>query len=639
MRKFILLLICAIALQEGNAQLLKKLKDKVNKTVDDATDKAINGSTDKKTADDKNGSKTNDNESGTTGETSKASKGATETSPLKVYSKFDFVPGKTILYFDNFEKDNIGETPLGWITSKSAEVVTIEGLEGNWAKLANNFSSHICRNKKQSWGNNFTVEFDLLLKATDKDASTYSYINLFNSNGKLVTDENLIADVGDNMKNATSFFYRFDLRPKYSENGHSFNVYRSGTEIGKSAGEKVPYTDNKPIHFSFCVQGKRFRVWLDNKKLFDMSAAEENNPPNQLGFYMRGEAEYYISNIRIAKDIPDTRTEFTEGKIVSNLLFYTGTANLKPESMGSLLDVSKVIKEATEKVKIVGHTDSDGEDAANLKLSQQRAEAVKTILVKEYGIDESKLSTEGRGETQPIADNRSAEGKAQNRRVEFIFKAEADKYQKPAGLGTASAPVQNPKAATEKSASTKAMDAAPGSVKISGKLLNSVYPYAQIAKGEKGVFSFTASKEEGNSKENFFKIDFRPVTEKVKPETYYFGVQNMNNPASKIKQLPEIVGSSAALYYNTAKKPYVKEFVATVADGHACKVSNKTISTDCKLVIEKVENGLASGYFVFGTHLEGLQPIKCLDGEGSNMGITDGYGGQIKGIFTNVPVY
>jgi outer membrane protein OmpA-like peptidoglycan-associated protein len=638
MKKIIYFLICAFALQASQAQLLKKLKDKVNKTVDEATDKVINGSSNK-SGDDKNSQKTSGNENESTKETAKSSTGSAESSPLKVYSKFDFVPGKTILYYDNFEKDNIGETPLGWITSKSAEVVNIEGLEGNWAKLANNFSSHICRNKKQSWGNNFTVEFDLLFKTTDQDASTYSYIYLFNSNGKLVTDENLISDVYDNMKSATSFFYRFDLRPKYAENGHSFNVYRNNTEIGKSAGEKVPYTENKPIHFSFCVQGKRYRVWLDNKKLFDMNAVDDSNPPNQLGFYMRGQADYYLSNIRIAKDIPDTRTEFTDGKIVSNLLFYTGTANLKPESMGSLLDVSKVIKDAAEKVKIVGHTDSDGEDASNLKLSQQRAEAVKTILVKEYGIDESKLNTEGRGETQPIADNKSAEGKAQNRRVEFIFKAEADKYQRPAGLGTAVTPLQNPKAATEKPESAKAIDAAPGSVKITGKLLNTVLLYAQIAKGEKGVFSLTASKEEGNSKENFFKIDFRPVTEKVKPETYYFGVQNMNNPASRIKQLPEITGSSAALYYNTAKKPYVKEFVATVADGHACKVSNKSISNDCKLVIEKVENGLASGYFVFGTHLEGMQPIKCLDGEGSNLAITDGYGGQIKGTFSNVPVY
>src|SRR5690606_38861415 len=141
-----------------------------------------------------------------------------------------------------------------------------------------------------------------------------------------------------------------------------------------------------------------------------------------------GGSDFYVNNIRIAKDVPDTRAKLEEGKLISNLLFFTCTAKLKPESMGALLDVSKLLKDATAPVKIIVHTDSDGDDAANLKLSQQRADAVKDILVNQYNIDESKLSTEGRGETQPIADNKSAEGKAQNRRVEFIFKAEADKY-------------------------------------------------------------------------------------------------------------------------------------------------------------------------------------------------------------------
>ena len=68
--------------------------------------------------------------------------------------KFDFVPGETILYFDNFEKDNMGETPMGWLTTRSVEVVTIEGLEGNWLKMDAKSAAHITRNKKQSWGNN-----------------------------------------------------------------------------------------------------------------------------------------------------------------------------------------------------------------------------------------------------------------------------------------------------------------------------------------------------------------------------------------------------------------------------------------------------------------------------------------------------
>ena len=86
-----------------------------------------------------------------------------------------------------------------------------------------------------------------------------------------------------------------------------------------------------------------------------------------------------------------------------------------------LNEISKAIKEhAGFKVKVIGHTDSDGSDATNLALSQKRAESVKQALVKDYGIDESQITTDGKGESNPVADNKTKEGKAANRRVEFI---------------------------------------------------------------------------------------------------------------------------------------------------------------------------------------------------------------------------
>ena len=72
------------------------------------------------------------------------------------------------------------------------------------------------------------------------------------------------------------------------------------------------------------------------------------------------------------------------------------------------------------KVKIVGHTDSDGVDDANLDLSKRRAESVKSDLAKTYSIDSGRLATEGKGESQPIAPNDLGINKAKNRRVEFI---------------------------------------------------------------------------------------------------------------------------------------------------------------------------------------------------------------------------
>jgi OOP family OmpA-OmpF porin len=92
---------------------------------------------------------------------------------------------------------------------------------------------------------------------------------------------------------------------------------------------------------------------------------------------------------------------------------------LKPEGKAKLDDlVSKLKGIALEVIIAIGHTDSIGSDAYNQKLSVRRAEAVKAYLVSK-GIEPNRIYTEGKGKSQPIADNRTAEGRAKNRRVEI----------------------------------------------------------------------------------------------------------------------------------------------------------------------------------------------------------------------------
>ncbi|MFZ4760885.1 MAG: outer membrane protein OmpA, partial [Burkholderiaceae bacterium] len=94
-------------------------------------------------------------------------------------------------------------------------------------------------------------------------------------------------------------------------------------------------------------------------------------------------------------------------------------AVLKPEGKAKLDDLTSKIKNITLEVIIaVGHTDGVGSDAYNQKLSLRRAEAVKAYMVSK-GIEANRVYTEGKGEKQPVADNKSTEGRAKNRRVEI----------------------------------------------------------------------------------------------------------------------------------------------------------------------------------------------------------------------------
>ncbi|MCX7880808.1 MAG: OmpA family protein, partial [Ignavibacteria bacterium] len=111
-------------------------------------------------------------------------------------------------------------------------------------------------------------------------------------------------------------------------------------------------------------------------------------------------------------------------KTLLNVYFDFDKYNLKQESYSSIKRVAKLMRAyPTIVIEIAGHTDSinrSSDPNYNIKLSQQRADEVKKALIKE-GIDQSRIVSRGYGETRPIADNSTPEGRARNRRTEFII--------------------------------------------------------------------------------------------------------------------------------------------------------------------------------------------------------------------------
>jgi len=162
------------------------------------------------------------------------------------------------------------------------------------------------------------------------------------------------------------------------------------------------------------------KIYLDQNRIYVIPQVA-TLPINKFGIRVSGKA--VVTNIRLAEGggMNMIGKKFTDAKIITHgITFDVDKSNIKPESMGTLNMIVDVLKANPDlKFEIDGHTDNTGDAAHNLTLSQQRANAVKAQLVS-MGIDGSRLTTKGFGDSKPIRDNSTPDGKANNRRVEFV---------------------------------------------------------------------------------------------------------------------------------------------------------------------------------------------------------------------------
>lgn len=383
----------------------EKIDEKVNKTL---SKKEKSEKEEKGKADAQNGQENAGEATNTSGEK------ATSNVPLKLSatSKFDFISGEKVLYYDDFSRVAVGDFPADFNTNASGEVVTLEGKEGKWLNMTKN-GAFIPDNIK-NLPENFTLEFEV---GIDKDpTNNYSGLGLnFNIN-----NDELFKDMF--FSKGTSIVY---LHPGAAQASVSI-IPIQGTEITNEI--PMPQWDVKNKTFAKVAiwrQKGRLRVYVDQDKLIDIPRFFTENQVYGFALFRRffDDCNVYISNIKYAIAPADTRSKLiTEGKFVTRgILFDVNSDQIKPESNGVLKEIATVLKEnPTVKVKIIGHTDSDGNAALNLDLSKRRSAAVKNALSTVFGVDASRLETDGKGAAEPSEPNTTPQGKANNRRVEFI---------------------------------------------------------------------------------------------------------------------------------------------------------------------------------------------------------------------------
>ncbi len=310
---------------------------------------------------------------------------------IKTYRNYDFVPGDTIIFQSNLADEDVGEIPSQFtLTDGQMDVQFVDGENVIHIPKGSGTTFTPRMSKTTYLPDQFTIEFDF------KNES-YGLGRIHISFGD-----------GDNIDPELDYYANDGIN--WSTGGAP---YPSGLEVGSDHA-------NTWHHVAVAINKNDGKAYADQFRV-----ANVNNLPGNVQkiiFRIDGYENSFIKNIRIAAGGINIYKKITTlTKIVTHgILFDVDKATIKPQSMGTINEIFRVLKKNTAlKFEIDGHTDNTGNAKQNMELSQKRAEAVKAELTN-LGIDGSRLTTKGFGDTKPIDTNDTPEGRANNRRVEFV---------------------------------------------------------------------------------------------------------------------------------------------------------------------------------------------------------------------------
>ncbi len=316
------------------------------------------------------------------------------------WAKFDFVPGDEVIFEDgpSIMEEN-GEFPSRWDLIKGqVEIANVNGeniimlIDGNPKIIP-----YLKNSKEDYLPEVFTVEFDMYRPG------------------------------GGN---------RFQLYLNDEKNQHANNNQEIEINFNRISTPDGNYVEHPDIDFSMNEKGRwihvslaftkgKLKIYMDDTRLINIPRYEKNPSGITIGAYFADLGDnkaFYLKNVRIAKGgVKYYDRVMSDGKIICNgIRFDVGKATLKPESMGPINKIFELMQKQPElKFSVEGHTDSDGDEANNLQLSEARAKTVMEQLIT-MGIAKERLAYKGFGEKSPLGENNTPEGKANNRRVEFV---------------------------------------------------------------------------------------------------------------------------------------------------------------------------------------------------------------------------
>ena len=316
-----------------------------------------------------------------------------------VWANYDFVPGETVLFYDDFNDDVVGDFPRRMeFVSGNWEVVEWEGR-----RLLRNTGPRYSAVKiilPRALPEHFTIEFDAYFPHS-----------------------NYVIAVAPSPPTGRNNYTGLS--------GHFFQVGATGTGVRMRDNQRASTTRIDEIvkglvPIRILADGRYARVYVNERRVANIPNADLQRSDElwiENMYHASTEIPLYIGAIRIAEGGTDLYRKLAdEGRVATQgILFDLNSATIRPESTPTLEEIGTMLREHGDlRLRIEGHTDATGDDASNLSLSERRAGAVRAFLVEAYDIDASRLESVGLGETKPVGDNATPEGRQNNRRVELV---------------------------------------------------------------------------------------------------------------------------------------------------------------------------------------------------------------------------
>lgn len=415
--KKLLILMCGLWLTTSmNAQFLNRLIDaakksaedaveqQVNKKVEEVIDKAFNPEVpEKEQQEQQQQEEAEPQQQAVQRQPQAQAPTPASTKTLEsAYAKSDFVPGDEIMFEDDLVGEQMGEFPSKWdLLEGNAEIASVNGKTViNLTDISTEIMP-LMKNQKNYLTEAFTLEFDFLGGSDEKSIYCDYIIHLKNIEGEDVATINL---------NGTA-------------SGWAYTSWITASGEQRENRSAAPAKEEEWNHVALSFNKRALKVYLNGSRIVNIP----NCARPQYFTLQRSIWEDHrnlMTNVRLCKGaVPLYNRLITDGKIITYAItFDIGKANIKSESMTEINRIAQLMKDNGDlKFEVQGHTDNTGTVAGNQKLSEQRAQAIVNKLV-EMGIAANRLSAKGMGQSAPLADNSTDEGRAKNRRVEFVKK-------------------------------------------------------------------------------------------------------------------------------------------------------------------------------------------------------------------------